>query len=95
MTGVRKSLAQLHASVESRVLPSPDSRVLVLTRDHPAGTLIEVYNFSEDVVDLPAYVLRDRLGTAAVEQISGYDYSLEPDTLRVRPYQSLWLTVKA
>ncbi|HVK43371.1 MAG TPA: amylosucrase [Micropruina sp.] len=95
VTGVRKSLAQLHASVESRVLPSPDSRVLVLTRDHPAGTLIEVYNFSEDVVDLPAYVLRDRLGTAAVEQISGYDYSLEPDTLRVRPYQSLWLTVKA
>ncbi len=60
------------------MLPSPDSRVLVLTRDHPEGALIEVYNFSEDLVELPAYVLRDRLGTTAVEQISGFDYSLEP-----------------
>lgn len=92
--GVRRRTAQLHASVESRVLPSPDSRVLVLTRDHPEGTLIEVYNFSEDLVELPAYVLRDRLGTTAVEQISGFDYSLEPDTLRIRPYQPLWLTAK-
>jgi amylosucrase len=56
--------------------------------------LIEVYNFSEDVVDLPVYVLRDRLGSTAVEQISGYDYSLDPETLRVRPYQPLWLTAK-
>ncbi|HOQ54232.1 MAG TPA: hypothetical protein PLF56_11545, partial [Micropruina sp.] len=58
------------------------------------GALIEVYNFSEDLVELPAYVLRDRLGTTAVEQISGFDYSLEPDTLRIRPYQPLWLTAK-
>lgn len=31
--GVRKRLPQLHASIESRVLPSPDSRVLLLTRN--------------------------------------------------------------
>ena len=92
--GVRKRLPHLHASVESRVLPSPDSRVLLLTREHPEGMLIEVYNFSEDVVDLPVYALRDRLGSTAVEHISGYDYSLEPETLRVRPYQPLWLTAK-
>ena len=92
--GVRARTPQLHASVESRVLPSPDPRVLLLTRDHPEGTLIEAYNFSEDLVDLPLYAIRDRLGPAAVEQISGYDYSLEPDTLRIRPYQPLWLTAK-
>ena len=90
--GVRKRLPQLHASIESRVLPSPDSRVLLLTRDHPEGMLIEAYNFSEDVVELPTYVLRSRLGDSTVEQISGYDYSLAPDTLRIRPYQPLWLT---
>lgn len=90
--GVRHRLPHLHASIESRVLPSPDSRVLLLTRDHPEGMLIEVYNFSEDVVDLPTYLLRDRLGDTAVEQIGGYDYSLDPETLRIRPYQPLWLT---
>ena len=90
--GVRRRLPQLHASIESRVLPSPDSRVLLLTRDHPEGMLIEAYNFSEDVVELPTYVLRDRLGDIAIEQISGYDYSLAPATLRIRPYQPLWLT---
>ncbi|MFT3834668.1 MAG: amylosucrase [Micropruina sp.] len=90
--GVRRRLTHLHASIESRVLPSPDSRVLLLTRDHPEGMLIEAYNFSEEVVELPTYVLRDRLGDTAVEQISGYDYSLAPETLLIRPYQPLWLT---
>ena len=90
--GVRRRLPHLHASIESRVLPSPDSRVLLLTRDHPEGMLIEAYNFSEEVVELPTYVLRDRLGDTAVEQISGYDYSLAPETLLIRPYQPLWLT---
>ena len=89
---VRRRLPQLHASIESRVLPSPDSRVLLLTRDHPEGMLIEAYNFSEDVVELPTYVLRDRLGDSAIEQISGYGYSLAPETIRIRPYQPLWLT---
>ncbi|MCW3158671.1 amylosucrase [Micropruina sonneratiae] len=92
--GVRRRLPQLHAAVESRVLPSPDARVLVLTRDHPEGTLIEVYNFSEDAVELPSYVLHDRLGDVATEQISGYDYSLLPETVRIRPYQPLWLTTR-
>ncbi len=91
-TGVRRRLPQLHASIESRVLPSPDSRVLLLTRDHPEGMLIEVYNFSEDAVELPTYLLRDRLGDTAVERIGGYDYSLDPETIRIRPYQPLWLT---
>lgn len=90
--GIRKRLPQLHASIESRVLPSPDSRVLLLTRNHPEGVLIEAYNFSEDAVELPTYVLRSRLGDSAVEQISGYDYSLAPETLLIRPYQPLWLT---
>ncbi len=90
--GVRRGLPHLHASIESRVLPSPDSRVLLLTRDHPEGMLIEVYNFSEDVVELPTYLLRDRLGDIAVERIGGYDYSLDPETIRIRPYQPLWLT---
>ncbi|MFT3860745.1 alpha-amylase family protein [Micropruina sp.] len=90
--GVRKRLPHLHASIESRVLPSPDSRVLLLTRDHPEGLLVEAYNFSEDAVELPSYVLRSRLGDTAVEQISGYDYSLLPETLLIRPYQPLWLT---
>lgn len=54
--------------------------------------LIEAYNFSEDAVELPTYVLRSRLGDSAVEQISGYDYSLAPETLLIRPYQPLWLT---
>lgn len=87
---VRRNTAQLHASVESHVVGSPDPRLLLLQRDHPVGAMVQVYNFSEGPTYLPCEVLRGRVGMNPVELLSGYEYSMAPHGFRVDPYQSLW-----
>lgn len=89
---VRKTLPHLHASIESRVIASPDPRVLALRRDHPQGTLLELYNFSEERVVLPAYLLRGQLGEEAHDALSGSALHLSRPTLTLDPYRALWLT---
>ncbi len=88
---VRKALPQLHASVESEVIPSPDRRLLLLRRRHPLGRMVGVYNVSEDYVRLANDVLRPEVGAAPLEAISGYTYDLTPPHLTLERYQSLWL----
>ncbi|GGO23974.1 alpha-amylase family protein [Deinococcus humi] len=89
---VRKGLPHLHASIESHVIASPDPRVLMLRRDHPLGTLLELYNFSEERVVLPAYSLRGHLGEDARDALSGSAFHLTRPTLTLDPYRALWLT---
>ncbi|WP_075830532.1 alpha-amylase family protein [Deinococcus marmoris] len=89
---VRKTLPYLHASIESRVVSSPDPRVLMLRRDHPLGVLLEVYNFSEERVVLPAYVLRGHLGEDAHDALSRSAFHLTRPTVTLDPYRALWLT---
>ncbi|QFP78373.1 alpha-amylase family protein [Deinococcus sp. AJ005] len=89
---VRKTLPYLHASIESRVISSPDPRVLMLRRDHPLGVLLEVYNFSEERVVLPAYVLRGHLGEDAHDALSRSAFHLTRPTVTLDPYRALWLT---
>ena len=90
MLAVRKSLPQLHASVETQVIASPDPRLLVLLRDHPAGPMVQVYNVSEAPVYLASDAVRYFIGTTAHEALTGYEWSFEPASVLVKPYQSLW-----
>ncbi len=92
LIGVRKRTPHLHASVESRIVASPDPRLLILRRDHPLGPMVQIYNVSETPVELPLAGVRDALGDHADELLSGYTYDLTPVTLVVQPYQALWLT---
>jgi len=94
LVAVRAGTPHLHASVESRVIPSPDARLLLLRRDHPLGAMLQVYNVSEDDVELSCGMLRAHVGLAADERLSGYEYSLAPVALMVGGYQALWLTQK-
>lgn len=87
---VRCQLPHLHASTPSEVVTSPDARVLVLERRHPMGVMVEVYNFSPDVVPLAHEVLTERFGCRAREVLSGYEYNLSPNTIDVHPYQAAW-----
>ncbi len=87
---VRATVPQLHASVASEVVPSPDPRILILKREHPLGPLIELYNMSEQRVDLHHSVLTQHLGYTARELIGGYDYDLRPATIGIWPYQAAW-----
>nr|WP_246363363.1 alpha-amylase family protein [Deinococcus budaensis] len=87
----RQDTPHLHASVESRPLPSPDGRVLLLRRDHPLGVMVQVYNFSEETVALPGHLLRELLGDHAEDRLSGSTFSLDRPTLRLGGYRALWL----
>ena len=89
---VRAATPQVHASFAARMVPSPDPRVLVLVRDHPLGPLVEVYNMSEQTVQLHHSVLTQHLGYDARELIGGYTYDLRPATIDIWPYQAAWLT---
>ncbi len=87
---VRSTTPQLHASVESRVLPSPDPRLLLLVREHPQGTMVQLYNFSDEQVSIPMGSVAEQLGDHAVELIGGHGYDLRPPVLDVGRYQAMW-----
>lgn len=87
----RQGTPHLHASLESQVVPSPDRRVLLLRRAHPLGVMVQVYNFSEETVMLPGYLLRDLLGDHAHDHLSGSTFTLDRPTLRLEGYRALWL----
>lgn len=88
---VRARTPQLHASVESTVIPSPDHRLLLLERRHPLGVMVQLYNFSDGPVRLGSEVLRTRFGDEAAELLSGYDYSFRPESFEIPAHGALWL----
>lgn len=90
----RARLPQLHASFPSEVVPSPDRRVLVLERRHPMGLLLQVYNFSSDVVPLDHAVFTDRFDRWAREVLGGHDYNFAPATIDILPYQAAWFVAR-
>ena len=102
LVDVRKRTPHLHASVESRIVVSPDPRLLLLRRDHPLGAMVQIYNVSESPVYLALEVVRHILGDRADEQVggveavlvqelSGHSYDLTPASMLIAPYQALWL----
>lgn len=87
----RAATPHLHASIESRPVPSPDPRLLMLRRDHSLGVMLQVYNFSEERVTLPAYVLREHLGAAATDQLGDRTFDLGRPSVTLGAYGALWL----
>ncbi|GAB2538512.1 alpha-amylase family protein [Brachybacterium huguangmaarense] len=90
LIAVRSALPQLHASVESTVVPSPSTGLLILRRDHPLSAMVEVMNVSEHPVLLDAGVLSGILGPRALEAISGATWSFEVPSLTIPPYAAMW-----
>lgn len=91
LIGVRQNTPHLHASVESRAIPSPDPCVLLLRRDHPLGTMLQVYNFSENRIQFPAQTLREQLGEHAVDRLTGSAFTFQRPQVVLEPYRALWL----
>ena len=87
----RKSLPHLHASIESRVLPSPNEQVLLLRRSHPLGHMLALYNFSPQFQALPAWVLREVVGAYPRDAIGGYQWNLTNEEVALEPYGAYWL----
>ena len=79
---------QLHAAIESRVLESPNSHLLVFERVHPLGRLLCLYNFTE----VPQAVATKWVGmTQATDLITKQPIWLESGVLSLAAYQYLWL----
>ena len=95
LIGVRRATPHLHASIESVPLESPDPAALLLRRSHPLGVMVQVYNFSERRVVLPAHMLRAELGDSARDLIGGSAFTLSRPTLTLEPYRALWLVQSA
>ena len=87
----RKTLPALHASVATEAFVTDDPAVLVFRRQHPAGTLVEVYNLSESTrVIWPGSVAPLDPGPL-VEHISGRTINLSRP-VKVPAYAAWWLT---
>lgn len=87
---IRQKTPQLHASVESIPLNTPDSRVILLQRSHHLGCLLQVYNFSDEEVILPSDLFVELLGQQATDQLSGQIITCGRP-IRVESYDALWL----
>ena len=88
---VRRNTPHFHASVESHVIHSPNPHALLLEREHPLGTLVAVYNFSEHEQILPTWPLHQRGLHRVTDRITGHTWDTG-DTISLPPYARLWLT---
>ena len=91
LLAVRRRTPHLHASTESRPLPSPDPCVLLLRREHPTGVLLQVYNFSEHHITFPTWPLQEQLGAVAHDLLGESQFHLGGPDLALEPYRALWL----
>ncbi|GIW26054.1 alpha-amylase family protein [Meiothermus sp.] len=83
----RARIPQLHAAFPTRPLWQPNPHLLVLRRAHPEGTLVQVYNFSEQDQALPWETLQAEGIVQPFDQIT-----LAPAPAYLWPYARLWLT---
>ena len=87
----RKRLPALHAAVPTEAFVAGNPAVLVFRRRHAAGTIVEVYNLSENPQEIPADALWPLAGQQAVEHLSGGTRVIE-GSLLIEPYGTWWLT---
>ena len=89
---VRRNLPSLHAVVESHAVQTPHSAVLVLTREHAAGDLVQIYNLSPEWKHVSVDVLGSLRNGRVREELSGSDLEVIAGEIQLPPYAALWLT---
>jgi amylosucrase len=94
LIAARQQLPHLHAAVPSEVLDPRDPGVLLVSRRHPLGPMLGVYNVTDSPANLPVSVLHE-LGLVpgdVVDRITGERPTWRGDSLDLPPYAALWLT---
>jgi amylosucrase len=87
----RSRLPALHAAVETAAYETGNPAVLAAVRRHAAGTLVQLYNFSEHPQTVDAEVVRRHgLGAAACDELSAGVVDLS-GPLTLPPYAAWWL----
>ena len=87
----RASLPQLHGSAESRIVTDVDDRLLVFTRNHASGPMVQVYNVSGDYAHIPWWVLHRSGLDGAVDALTGEAVFGDQWGVTVPPYAAWWL----
>ncbi|MGO0575647.1 alpha-amylase family protein [Ornithinimicrobium panacihumi] len=95
---VRARLPHLHASVSAEPVAAPDPGVFAVLRRHPVGTMLGLYNVTEQARQVPEWWVRE-LGQLSlnecVDALNGYPPNRTADgSLYLSTYQPVWL-VKA
>ncbi len=90
LIAVRRNTPQLHAGYQTEVL-DVHPHLLVYVRPHPLGTLLAVYNFSEQTQVLALSALGAYAFTEASDRLSGETLSARDGLLELPPYARLWL----
>lgn len=92
---VRKSLPQLHASVQTEILPVTNPSILALGRRHSIGDLVELYNVTgADALWLSDWLKGFTLGGAdtVVDALTGQKITPDPAGLiHVPAFGAMWL----
>lgn len=99
MARTRAQLPHLHAGVSSRAMVGPDPGVLAVLRRHPVGTLVQLYNLTEEHRTVPGWWLHELglPGTAVDHLDAGTDRGPvraggHGDDISMGPYQARWLS---
>jgi amylosucrase len=87
----RSHTPQLNSAYATEVLDVDHAHLLVLSRPHPLGELIEIYNFSESSQWLDAAVLSDRSLYQPFDQLGQSFVDVSRGALSVPPYGRYWL----
>ena len=88
LINTRKSLPSLHASVTSEVFTPSNTSVLVIRREHAAGTITQIYNLSEKVQIIDSTGI---IKGALKENLSGRTMNFE-GAISIPPYAAWWLS---
>ena len=87
-------LPHLHASVPAEVVASPDAGVFAVVRRHPVGTMLGLYNVTEQPRQVPGWWVSE-LGLPveqSVDALNGYPPNLSADgSVYLSTYQPVWL----
>lgn len=87
---VRRRTPQFHAGYQTEILEVP-RQFLAYLRPHPLGTLLALYNFTEQTQVLPVGALGLYAFTAMTDQLTGQQVEARDGWLELPPYARLWL----
>ena len=87
----RKATPDLHAANPTRVLDAGNAAILAVARVAPTGTILCLFNFTEDWQHLPEAWLRAQGVTQFHDALSDAQVNLHHGTLALPPYARVWL----
>ena len=90
MLAARRNTPQLHAGYQTEMLDVPP-QFFAYVRAHPLGSLLAVYNFTEQTQVLPVGVLGAHAFTDKTDALSGRRVAPDGGLLELPPYARLWL----